>query len=175
MFPKAPFSSHLTSSLVRNLHNFSHTDHQRSHSAAFVHRARCTHQGCFITFIPPDSLGVSFLSSCISGIPYTQEQHVFSIPPHIRSSAHLLGLLPWFILLLCCGISGKNHSEGHYTPLTWAAHFLLWAPLPDHPHASLSFSLDQSTLRPSYYCNGAKGWILPSWLKRSPQNFVKNC
>lgn len=27
------------------------------------------HQGSFITFIPLDTVGVSFLSSCISGIP----------------------------------------------------------------------------------------------------------
>lgn len=65
-------------------------------------------------------------------------------------------------------------SQGHYMPLTWATHFLLWVPLLAHLQANLTFSLDStSTLRVSYYCCGAKGWILPSWLKSCLRNFFQ--
>lgn len=122
----------------------------------------------------------SWLTGCVTSILL-----YFRQPLHVRASGifhtsptlgaqHILCLLSLFILPIHWGATVENHSQDHCMLLTWATHFFLWVPLLDHLQASLTFSLDStSTLSVSYYCPGAKGWILLSWLKSCQQNLFQ--
>lgn len=65
-------------------------------------------------------MGVSFLPSCISGIPYMQEHPVFSILPHIRRSAFLMSASPVHSPLTLWNLQEKSQWRAlHATNLSY--------------------------------------------------------
>lgn len=156
LFPKAPFKFPSYKQLGQESSQFFLTLIIKD--SAFVQRAHCTHQGSFITFIPPDSLGVPFLSSCISGNPYKWEHQVFSIlPEHQELSISLTSASPVQSLLTLGNLCGKPQSGAlhaiNLSNLLLPLNTLTW-PSASKPHIFTRFNINPLSI------------LLLSWGKR---------